>query len=69
MALELQKNVKDIILVFKEIQPCKTTIAINETDIICVSTNKWLGRTLYIQTNNFKRCRNCITNHIFYLQV
>jgi hypothetical protein len=61
MALELKKNIKDIILSFKEIQPCKTTITIDETDIKSVSTSRRLGRTPNIRIYYLKGRRNHTT--------
>jgi hypothetical protein len=51
MPLELKEHLKYIRFLFEEIQPCKTTIGINKTDIIFVSTNRNLGRTPHIRMN------------------
>ena len=59
MHLELQENIKHIRLALKEIKPCKTTISIDETDIIVVTTNRSLGWTPYIRNNELQRfCRH-----------
>jgi hypothetical protein len=48
MLLKLNKYIKHIRLTLNEIKPSKSTICINETHIIVVTTNRGLGRAPYI---------------------
>jgi hypothetical protein len=61
VTLKLQKDLKNITFSFKKIQPCETTITINKTDIVCVSSYRRLGRTPNIRVDYFKWCRNYMT--------
>jgi hypothetical protein len=45
MFLELNKYIKHIRFALNEIKPSKTTISINETDIVIMTTNRGLSRT------------------------
>jgi hypothetical protein len=48
MLLKLNKNIEHIRFTLNEIKPSETTVSINETDIIIMTTNGGLGRTPYI---------------------
>jgi F0F1-type ATP synthase gamma subunit len=49
MKLELDKDIKHIRLTFNKIKPGKSTISINKTDIIVVTTDRGLCRTSNIR--------------------
>jgi hypothetical protein len=49
MRLELNEHIEHIRFAFEEIKPSKSTMGINKTDIIVVTTNKGLGRAPYIR--------------------
>ena len=55
MCLKLEKDIKHIRFTFKQIKPCETTIGINKTDIVIVTTDRSLGMAPYIGINKFKR--------------
>jgi hypothetical protein len=48
MFLELNKYIKNIRFTLNKIKPSETTVSINETDIIIMTTDRGLGRAPYI---------------------
>jgi hypothetical protein len=56
MSLESIKHLLDIRFVFKKINPAKTRVVINETNIVLKTTRRSNCRTPNIRVNELKRC-------------
>src|SRR4051812_22189022 len=55
MRLQLQENIKHIKFALKKLEPGETTVSINKTDIVIMTTNRSLGMAPYIRKHKLKQ--------------